>query len=345
MNNSTKTPSDPIIGCVYLIKTQSGQDVYSVYSSQSSEYELPTGSMLMFHLSCENSGHILKCIQDVFKTKYIVKSINTYEGDYVNMMKDMFQVYVVQAQISNPSTTPCLPTCVNCNKTFKNKYNLKNHLPRCKGVLRRFTCDYCFRKFNHANNKYPHMRICKQRPQPIETTHVAESTECIPYRSTDMEFHVNVSYETWIRWLNTYDHKETFHEFMKHVLSIQSNEFIKKTNLRAIYSCVHMGDGKWELMLDKNLYKEALCNIANYFSIVINETVATTQRFKYMLNDKNKGKTVYKSLDAFVNYMAGGGYCNDDDDEKVKDIKDAYNSFEKELRLIVYNYSKATTTT
>ncbi len=102
-----------------------------------------------------------------------------------------------------------------------------------------------------------------------------------------------------------------------------------------------MGDGKWELMLDKNLYNEALCNIANYFSIAINETVATTRQFKYMLNDKNKrGKTVYKSLDSFVNYIAGGGYCNDDDATKVKDIKDAFGCFEKELRLMVYNYSK-----
>ncbi len=187
MINSIKTPSETEIGCIYLIKThesiQLDKEVYTLHLSHTTSYQLPTGSMLMFHLACQNCGDILKRIQDVFETKYIVISINEYEGDYTKMMTDMFQVFVIQTQISTPSTTctpctpctPCVPTCVNCNKTFKNKYNLKNHLPRCKGVRRRFTCDYCFRQFNHANNKYPHMRVCKKRPQPITTDRTAST--------------------------------------------------------------------------------------------------------------------------------------------------------------------------
>jgi hypothetical protein len=93
------------------------------------------------------------------------------------------------------------------------------------------------------------------------------------------------------------------------------------------------------MRLDRELYPEILCSIANDFSTVLRQVHPGSKTYKHILQN-NALKKMYESLDAFVDYMASDGYCNDKDEEKVKRILDSFNHLAQELKVIVFNYTK-----
>ena len=48
--------------------------------------------------------------------------------------------------------------CHNCQKTYKQKYNLNRHLRYECGVERKFECDICKKKFSHKSSLEVHIR-------------------------------------------------------------------------------------------------------------------------------------------------------------------------------------------
>jgi hypothetical protein len=111
-------------------------------------------------------------------------------------------------------------------------------------------------------------------------------------------------------------------QWTQQLLSNDENKCVKKTNIRAAHSQVHVGNNNWESRLDKEVYPHLMNNIANDFSDFFNE---------------NYRRSVYKALDEFIDYMASDGYCSKDSD---KLIQNSYKTLVKELKLRMFDLSK-----
>ena len=111
-------------------------------------------------------------------------------------------------------------------------------------------------------------------------------------------------------------------QWTQQLLSHDDNKCVKKTNIRSSHSKVHVGNNKWECRLDKEVYPNMMNNIANDFSDFFNE--------KYR-------RDVYKALEAFIDYMASDGYCQDDSDKRIENL---YKTLVKELKLRMFDITK-----
>jgi len=103
-----------------------------------------------------------------------------------------------------------------------------------------------------------------------------------------------------------------------------------------------LGNDNWEMRLDKEIYPEIMCNIANGFSELLGDKVNHDKNYRHILADATR-KRMYKSLDAFVDYMATNGYVNDNDEDKVRKIEVCFETLVKDLKVIAFNYTKSTT--
>jgi hypothetical protein len=56
-------------------------------------------------------------------------------------------------------------TCELCEKIFKRKYNLTQHLNKCKGAIGNLECEHCNNTFTKRSNKSRHMKICKVKKE------------------------------------------------------------------------------------------------------------------------------------------------------------------------------------
>ena len=120
----------------------------------------------------------------------------------------------------------------------------------------------------------------------------------------------------------------------------QKTSLLKKTNLRSSTSEVHVGNDRWEARLDRVLYPEIACLIANGFSGLLSNKVNHDSKYKHILTNASK-KKMYKALDAFVDYMASSGYCNDNDEDKVRQVQQFFNTITSEIRIAAFNNTRA----
>jgi hypothetical protein len=56
-------------------------------------------------------------------------------------------------------------TCSKCNKEFKNKQNLNNHLKICKEVSNKLECHYCHKVYASISSKSHHLKICRVKKE------------------------------------------------------------------------------------------------------------------------------------------------------------------------------------
>jgi hypothetical protein len=126
-----------------------------------------------------------------------------------------------------------------------------------------------------------------------------------------------------------FDQLEPYAKIMRlythQLLSKNENKCVKKTNIRSAHSQVHVGNNTWESRLDKEVYPNLMNNIANDFSDFFSE--------KY----SRKVQDMYKSVLAFIDYMASDGYCSSDTEHKVENL---FKTFVKELKLHVFDGTK-----
>jgi hypothetical protein len=111
-------------------------------------------------------------------------------------------------------------------------------------------------------------------------------------------------------------------QYAEQLLSNKENNCVKKTNMRASHSYVHIGNNEWETRLDAEVYPSMVNSIANDFTEYFNE---------------NYKRQLHKALDEFLDYMASDGYCADDDD---KVIENCFKTLTRELKLRMFDKSK-----
>ena len=117
-------------------------------------------------------------------------------------------------------------------------------------------------------------------------------------------------------------------EYSKQIFENEENRCIKKTNIKLGHSQIHVGDNKWKLQLDKNIYPRLATDLANNMSEYVDEKRET---FK---------KDMYIRLRDFVYGMCDAGYINADPTARDKEIQKEFKTFTEGLKLIVYGNTK-----
>jgi len=199
--------------------------------------------------------------------------------------------------------------CNKCNKILSSKQNLNKHLLICKGVSNPLECHLCNKILSDSSSKSRHIKICKGKENSKELIIKEKENELIEnnkneiitfnntlnkinnvittnsnnvittnyninlisYNKEDrkIEFDINHMNKNLIYKLRTMHENDAYVFFCYKLFENKNNQMIIKTNLRHIYSNVHLGFNIWEKILDNNIYHI----IIYYISEIMNKYI------------------------------------------------------------------------
>ena len=205
--------------------------------------------------------------------------------------------------------------CSKCNKILSSKQNLKRHLLICKGVSNPLECHLCHKILSDYSSKWKHLKTCKNKD--ITTTSVNELIETnnnknqiitlnniitnnnsnniitnsnntitnynihlVSYNKEDrtINFDINHLNKDLIYKLRTIHENDAFDHFCYKLFQNKNNQMVVKTNLRYIYSNVHLGFNIWEKMIDNNIYHIIIYYISETMNKYIYENTTIEER-------------------------------------------------------------------
>ena len=247
--------------------------------------------------------------------------------------------------------------CSKCNKVFARKWNLTKHTEKCKGVIDRYSCEYCKKQFTHGNSRYKHILNCKtkkkidakalikdneakdinieqQRADTINnnvnshnTTNNTINNYILQFpEDGDNKFEFSIEHITdavMTKLLNKVQHPQfKFNNFLDKLMDEPKNRIIKKSSPNTSYSQIHKGDGNWELGYDKDIYRTFTHHV----------TVAASEKIDDIQKDVKLVKELYHNLKNFEHYVKE---VNEMDYDSNK-----YNDITSRIKLIIINLSR-----
>lgn len=204
--------------------------------------------------------------------------------------------------------------CLKCNKILSSKQNLNKHLLICKGVSNPLECHLCHKVLANRGSKSTHVKICKgitienngitdiiennNKNEIVEkninnnnliintytnSNNVTNNTyniNLISYNKEErkIEFDINHMNKNLIYKLRTMHENDAYDYFCYKLFENKNNQMIIKTNLRHIYSNVHLGFNIWEKILDNNIYHIIIYYIAKTMNNYIIENTTIQER-------------------------------------------------------------------
>ena len=240
--------------------------------------------------------------------------------------------------------------CINCYKTFSSKYTLKRHEDICKGVSSSLICQYCNKIFAYNSSKLVHMKKCKEKTNEklklnnemiIHNDNKQIINNCTIHNITNNTINnniivfdpINVNGTTlktdhinldFISKLLKIKEKDVLTLYTKKLFDNPDNRCIKKTNLRSMFSEIHVGQNQWDICYDIDIYPKFISEISNCLCELVTSKVSN--------------KKILNKLIEFLDYMAEEGHCNQED---ISDeIKKEYKSQIQKTKAIVYNISR-----
>ena len=209
--------------------------------------------------------------------------------------------------------------CYKCNKILSSKQNLKKHLLICKGVSNPLECHLCHKILANRGSKSTHIKICKGKENSKEliiTEKENNKNEIITFNNTlnkinnittnsnnvittnyninlisynkeerTIEFDINHMNKNLIYKLTTMHENDAYDYFCYKLFENKNNQMIIKTNLRHIYSNVHLGFNIWEKILDNNIYHIIIYYIAKTMEKYIIENTTIQERDEKKLGE------------------------------------------------------------
>uniref|UniRef100_A0A6C0CT33 Uncharacterized protein n=1 Tax=viral metagenome TaxID=1070528 RepID=A0A6C0CT33_9ZZZZ len=177
--------------------------------------------------------------------------------------------------------------CNGCYKDFLTKQGFARHQTRCKAIYDSLQCKHCHILFIHRSSKSRHEKKCEYRNSDWLIQKTTDSTvSSLPtnttIHNTTNNIQINNNQHIHINLL-TYppngEHSREFDFLRDHITSIDiqrifekakpeigfsrfiysilerpENRIVHKTHPNNNYSKVHIGDGKWSLELDEDVY-------------------------------------------------------------------------------------------
>ena len=202
--------------------------------------------------------------------------------------------------------------CYKCNKILSSKQNLNKHLLICKGVSNSLECHLCNKILSDSSSKSRHLKICKVKENSkeliIKENELIENNknEIITFNNTlnnittnsnnvittnynkeerTIEFDINHMNKNLIYKLTTMHENDAYDYFCYKLFENKNNQMIIKTNLRHIYSNVHLGFNIWEKILDNNIYHIIIYYIAKTMEKYIIENTTIQERDEKKLGE------------------------------------------------------------
>ena len=237
--------------------------------------------------------------------------------------------------------------CEKCEKILCRRSIYNKHILHCKGKINKLECQICNQVFTLPPAKYRHQKNCKIKKeeeqkiiiQNIEnqnnitnittnniTNNINNTINIISY-SNDLEcefvktdaFHKKIK-----RLLKRYGNEiSMIKDYNKELFSIKENQCIKKTNLQSPHSKVHIGNNKWIVKPDKEVYSQMVSTYANDFCNLI-------------MNESNR--KYHKNLETRLDYLIDN-YINGTDEEQ-KELNDQHKELQTDLKVYIYNNDK-----
>lgn len=241
--------------------------------------------------------------------------------------------------------------CIKCYKILSDKSSLTRHLKTCKGFINKLECEYCKCTFKHKKSRFKHYKTCKEKNKTPEVT-INNTTNninshnnttnnnttnnntvnlTIVYKIGDDTIDLNTQHFTESilkKIISCRNNTASLEEFVKQAFANPENRFIKKQSLREPHSELHIGNNKWEYVLDKQVYPDLA-------------TVFANNMLEYIYTKRHALKrSAFEKLRDTLDYLADKGYINTDDKELQKKIENEFKVFVKNLKLIVHNVHK-----
>lgn len=174
--------------------------------------------------------------------------------------------------------------CVKCERSFHCDYYLKVHKETCNGV-RKNHCEKCNQQFANKHSLCRHRKVCKGETaisvnapivNNITTTNNNNVTNnnnnnitvvntinsptinVLTFPDDDdgtFDFVTsNITQAIMKKCVSSYKAEVGFNRFMGAILQHPENKFVMKSNPNVNYSKIHVGDGKWILAPDGDVY-------------------------------------------------------------------------------------------
>ena len=212
--------------------------------------------------------------------------------------------------------------CYKCNKILSSKQNLNKHLLICKGVSNPLECHICNKILSDSSSKSRHIKICKGKENSKELIIIEKENELIENNKNEIitlnntlnnvittnsnnvittnyninlisynkeertiEFDINHLNKNLIYKLTIMHENDAYDYFCYKLFENKNNQMIIKTNLRHIYSNVHLGFNIWEKILDNNIYHIIIYYIAKTMEKYIIENTTIQERDEKKLGD------------------------------------------------------------
>jgi hypothetical protein len=270
----------------------------------------------------------------------------------------------VKNTTNNVKNTASDTKCVKCNKIMSSKNYLQKHLIICKGVSNVLECHLCHKILANSGSKCRHLKTCKGESSlelilttnninsnnvnngtitttnninninngsinngSINTNNTANITNIIVFDPSNTNGttlktdHIDLDF---ISSLLKKKENDALFLYIKKLLDNPDNRCIRKTNLRSIFSEIHVGNNKWDSCYDKDIYPKILSEFSNCFGD--------------LLTTKVPNKKIINKLLEFIDYIAEDGYCNN---EEIKDeIRNNYKTLIQKTKTIFYNITK-----
>ena len=260
-------------------------------------------------------------------------------------------------QINNPNNQNVSPNnqqqnqCEKCEKILSNQQNYKRHCKTCKGKINPLQCHICNEVFTTRSAKSKHQKNCKIKKEEEQKASIQNieiqnniqtqnnttnnitnnnitnnNTINIINFSNDLEceFVETKQFQKKIKKLLAGNNNEItmIKYYNRELFAIKENQCIKKTNLRSSHSQVHIGDNKWIVKPDKEVYPQMVSSYANNFSNLIT---------KKQEENRNYHKRLGTKLDYLIdNYINGT-------DEEQKELNEQHKELQTDLKVFVYN--------
>jgi len=254
--------------------------------------------------------------------------------------------------------------CEKCEKIFARHNYFIKHFLKCKGKKNNLECELCKEIFSCPPHKYRHQKLCKLKHAEInkqeQLTIIENQTNnnitnninngvinnnnnltLIVYNHNDsnsfIKDHITTpELKNTLKIINKDPNDEKkvalIEEYVRQLLTNPDNRCIKKTNMRDIYSKIHIGNNNWITKTDLDIYPKLTCNIAEGLSELIISRRSDEQR---MITEQK-----LKELSAFLDYMSENGYRNDDDSEINNQTRLLFNKLVKRIKGVVFDITK-----
>ena len=255
--------------------------------------------------------------------------------------------------------------CEKCEKIFARHNYFIKHSENCKGKINKLECKLCKEIFTLPTAKYRHQKSCKIKheeniKQQQQLTIIENQTNnnitnninngvinnnnnltLIVYNHDDsnsfIKDHITTSeLKNTLKIINKDPNDEKkvslIEQYVRQLLTNPDNRCIKKTNMRDIYSKIHIGNNNWITKTDLDIYPKLTCNIAEGLSEFIISRRSDEQR---MITEQK-----LKELSAFLDYMSENGYRNDDDSEINNQTRLLFNKLVKRIKGVVFDITK-----